>query len=459
MPRRLPSYLLLLPVVLTACGTADTVPRAEPTAPPSAARQSAGAPDTDADQRIRALIIQIWPTGLETSVTARWTTITREVARSSDAAQQALARQNLTDLVSWMQQHQSAIIPPSGDTRGSALTRLVLYMSAYVYGQTIPDVPPGTDAAFAIVNPGQDPPPIVTPTGYAGVDLPANAVNQATIVVVSQRTATYALCAGPLQTTLCQLPRYYTFDEFPHVRLNAPAAFAVCHLRPAGLPWDTDPAFDDGLRLAHTRPVNTADYTPGGTQVDSVELLPLVEGLSFINCAAPPTTTGARGPLRAVSALLADAWSLVAPRTAWAIDLGGGGGLSLSFSDFEVVDPRRTYTLSEVRLDACNAVTFGYSVNGVATDVARKAAGCAAQTFPGATLRVPATADVQLYLRDETCGRTFTQAGSHGAVTGANPYRIAITDAGGDCEFSPTSSRPPGQVGNLTVTETIGGPP
>ncbi len=115
-------------------------------------------------------------------------------------------------------------------------------------------------------------------------------------------------------------------------------------------------------------------------------------------------------------------------------------------------------TFSNITLGACNDITFGYTVNGVSTDVYTKPYDCAPfHSYADVTIAVPIGSTVQVFLRDNTCGATFTQDSGHALVTGTNPYQIAITDAGGFCEArSPSASRPPTNgVGNLNVTETV----
>jgi hypothetical protein len=115
-------------------------------------------------------------------------------------------------------------------------------------------------------------------------------------------------------------------------------------------------------------------------------------------------------------------------------------------------------TFSNITLGACNDITFGYTLNGVSTDVYNKPYDCAPfHSYSDVTILVPVGSTVHVYLKDNTCGATFTQESGHALVTGTNPYQIAMTDAGGFCEAtSPTGSRPPTSgVGNLNVTETL----
>jgi hypothetical protein len=118
----------------------------------------------------------------------------------------------------------------------------------------------------------------------------------------------------------------------------------------------------------------------------------------------------------------------------------------------------QSVTFSNITLGACNDITFGYTLNGVSTDVYNKPYDCAPfHTYSDVTIFVPVGSTVDVYLRDNTCNATFTQDSGHALVTGDNPTQIAITDAGGFCEStSPSDLRPPTNgVGNLNVTETI----
>lgn len=119
----------------------------------------------------------------------------------------------------------------------------------------------------------------------------------------------------------------------------------------------------------------------------------------------------------------------------------------------------QSITFSNISLGACNDITFGYTLNGVSTDVYNKPYDCAPfHNYANVTIFVPVGSTVEVYLRDNTCNATFTQNSGHALVTGTNPMQIAITDAGGFCEAtSPSASRPPTNgIGNLNVTETIG---
>lgn len=336
------SVVPLTLLAFAACTSDDVV---RPTGP----RIAAAAPhmtlsQAQLDARITALIPPLFPTGLETSTGVRWDSIKDAMTRSlTDPTQLAVAKTQLINLTNYILAKKSTLTAPAGETVQSASTKLILYMAAYVYGMEIDDVPTGPDAGVGIVLPNTDPPPITTQSGHAGVDFPYGAVNEPTIVTIVQNTEQYALCSGPLDTGLCQLPRYYIFDAFPHSRLNASATFGVCHTRQAGLPWD-DAAFDDRLRLAHDKPADAANYVSGGTIVDGIEILPLVTA-TYLNCSAPDIVWAPQSasPIARLRYAMAGAFGRMvdrlSPKLAYAIDVEQGGGLADYFSHFVIVDP------------------------------------------------------------------------------------------------------------------------
>jgi alpha-tubulin suppressor-like RCC1 family protein len=233
--------------------------------------------------------------------------------------------------------------PPDGETKTAAAARLVLYMSMYVYaGPTTPPPPytPSADAVVGVVTPNA-PATIVTPTLHAGVQLEAGSVAENTVIVVTQNPTPYPdNCSGPLQTKLCQYPQFYTFDMFPHNRLLKAAKFSVCHVNSGER---RRPLADhDRFRLAHAKPANPADYTPGSTVRDqngeSIEILPLV-AQTFSTCVnnAYATNAVSGGPLGLFSRLARSFQNIIRPEAAYAIDVGLGG-LAVYMSPFNVLD-------------------------------------------------------------------------------------------------------------------------
>ncbi len=362
---------LLLTVLAVACSD-TTRPGPEPARTLTGPRANQS-PTISLDQQITSLIQALFPTGLQTAAGTRWESIKDKYAAGlTDASQMTAAKQKLTELVTWVQQKTPQMDPPpNGLTRQAAAAQLVLYMSLYVYNGPLtapPIFPTGADATVGVVTPTA-PVTVVTPTLHAGVAVDAGSVNQNTIVIVRQNAAYYpANCTGPMSTSLCQYPQFYVFDEFPHVRLNKPAHFSVCHVNSGTTRaplWDyryPDAHIHDRFRLAHTLPANPDDYTPGATQEEGIEILPLISQ-TFANCntgdnySPPPTGSLWERGRRALEGFAALASRVIAPRAALAIDQGGGGD-ALSFSDFNDVDPQGQ---PDNKISAYNAPAQGAS--------------------------------------------------------------------------------------------------
>ena len=127
-------------------------------------------------------------------------------------------------------------------------------------------------------------------------------------------------------------------------------------------------------------------------------------------------------------------------------------------------------TFSDIQLGGCNANAFGYEVGGVQTELFSKSEGCPAGGYiaePTTTVYVPLGQTARVYLRDNSCGYTFYEDdGTHGLVTGTNPYAIKINDAGGGCWLPPSVNtwdpnspdprlRSLTRSGNLNLTKTV----
>lgn len=316
---------------------------------------------------------------------AQWKNVKRKYADGqSDPQQLAVCKTMLVNLVDWVNKHSSDMsTPPGGETKQSAAARVILYMSEYVYNGptfTPPAYTPAADVAVGIVSPGSGD-TVVTPNQTAGIGLEAGSVAEPTIIVVSENPTPYpANCSGPLQTKLCQYPRFYTFDQFPHVRLLKQAKISVCHL--TGETGRTPLADHNRFRLAHTLPANAADYTPGGTVRNSggeaVEILPLVTQ-TFVNCGETQfsSNTTRRGVLGGMTRLAKGIAKFFAPQTAYAIDQGFGGG-TFEFSDFNDVDPDgvpdrgvESFTPGVSETHPGDHITVTYSVKNTGTATAQ----------------------------------------------------------------------------------------
>lgn len=115
---------------------------------------------------------------------------------------------------------------------------------------------------------------------------------------------------------------------------------------------------------------------------------------------------------------------------------------------------RVTVAFTGIRMIACNSLTWGYELDGVAHDVASNTNYCGTTQLPSLTIQVLSSQTLRVYLRDNTCGYTFLEDGDHGWVTGTNPAEIRINDAGGWCEAPPGVSREFGD-GNLYLVKTV----
>jgi hypothetical protein len=212
-------------------------------------------------------------------------------------------------------------------------------MSLYIYdgpNTTPPDYTAGADAAVGILTPTA-PLTVVTPSQQAGAQFPTGSTDVNRIIVITQNPTPYPdNCSGPLQTTACQYPLFYFIESFPDTKLLTMAKAAICHVDAGGnrLPL----ADHDRFRLAHTKPASPSDYTPGSTIRDNIEILPLISQ-SFVTCSNVQYANAGGNLLergaRFASSLIG---KLVSPKSAYAIDQGGGGGFEV-FSPFNDVDP------------------------------------------------------------------------------------------------------------------------
>jgi hypothetical protein len=118
-----------------------------------------------------------------------------------------------------------------------------------------------------------------------------------------------------------------------------------------------------------------------------------------------------------------------------------------------------TATISGAGFSACDALDYGYVLNGVSTQVDSEDSGCGAESAASATIGpVAATSTLQIYLHDNYLGDTFLSDGNHALVSGQNPYTVDIADDGvGSC--STTCTRIPAEGGgNVTLKLTIAAP-
>jgi hypothetical protein len=344
--RRSTLMALAAMAAFTAC--TDTSAPPLPSAPTAPTRVSPTTTPTQLDIEIGSVTLALFPKGLETAAGTRWGNVKRKLAEND----RPTAITMFNELSSWIMGKEGQMDgTPAGETQHHATVRLLAMMAAYVYGGE-PVIPIGQtsgDVAVDLVLPGEAK-TIVTPSANAGVALQAGSVAVPTLIVISQNTGSlFERCKGPLGTLLCQYPGFYRFEPFPYAPLLKPGKFGVCHVN-AG-PFAPPEDIHDRFRLAHTLPADPANYIPGGIRPEgeNIEILPLVH-VDFLNCDDTEYggITPSESPLRerhwydrgllALGHVLDAAGGLLTPKNAYAIDLGGGGE-SLGFSDFNVIDP------------------------------------------------------------------------------------------------------------------------
>lgn len=117
-------------------------------------------------------------------------------------------------------------------------------------------------------------------------------------------------------------------------------------------------------------------------------------------------------------------------------------------------------------LDPCDALTYGYQLDGGAlVTLASKPGGvCENGNLPGATIGpFPTTRLLRIFLTDRGnpaadvyCEYTFYSDGSHALVSGSNPWQVAIRDSSG-CRAVPSTPLAPSSPdkGNLELIVTV----
>jgi hypothetical protein len=358
---RIAALIALCTLGIVACDNpTSTLPIAGGSASRSVSLQA------DLGTEIQTLIATGYPKGRATAIGAMWDQVLRALAKEPKTTLKGKVvpgnsgRSELAKVASYIKLKTGDALPPSGETQAHFAARLVLDMSLYVYGG--PTTPPpvitaASDIALGVVLPGTTD-TVVTPAKLAAVVFPPGGVAEPTVVVITSDTAYYpANCSGPLDTHLCQYPRFYRFNVFPDVKLGAPAKVQVCHVDagPNRLPL----ADHDRFRVAHVKPASPADYSTGSTIVDNVEVLAFAV-MNVTNCPADGGTTyyspvvanlSPLGRLQAVAMGVVNsvahaAKSIFVPKDVYAIDIGGGG-FAESFSPFAVVDPQSKQDLAQ----------------------------------------------------------------------------------------------------------------
>ena len=168
---------------------------------------------------------------------------------------------------------------------------------------------------------------LVTPSGAAGVQIPAGTFSQPVTVSVTQLAAPSTGGAGPLPTALRQYPPYYEFSTSPAVpQFGDSVRVGVCQVTNPSDPLYAPEEDHPRLKLAHT--VGT-----------TVEILDRVGVTDFLRCTNVTASGQSSSSRFALSSILSRATNFFRPRPAYAAH-GGLGGKVKSFSPFgAVVDP------------------------------------------------------------------------------------------------------------------------
>jgi hypothetical protein len=302
-----------------------------------------------------SIIINFWPGGTANAIQSQWDGIKSRLA-AGDVAGAQKKLEGLTNYI--LKKTDGMNAPPTHESKPAAASRLILYMSLYVFdgpNTSPPDFFPQADNAVGILTPGSEL-TLVTPTKHAGAHFDAGSVAEDRIIVITQNPTNFVEdCTGPLVTTLCQWPQFYTIESFPHGALLKVAQASVCHDN-AGSLRNPPPGIHNNFRLAHPLPADPANYVPGGTILDDegnqIEILPLITQ-SFVICDEviyhPPEGGGGGGGgevglldrgVYLANYLASRVGQMLLPRSAYAIDHGGGGEfLDFGGSPFNDVDP------------------------------------------------------------------------------------------------------------------------
>ncbi|HYN82170.1 MAG TPA: hypothetical protein VES88_11750 [Gemmatimonadaceae bacterium] len=210
---------------------------------------------------------------------------------------------------------------------GNAASRLMntLYQLVGMAPPNLPDGSLSNDGAAKVVGP--EGALIVTPSGAAGVQIPAGTIGEQVLVTVTRLPAPPTPGTGPLPTSLKQYPPYYDFSTFPAVPQFADSVrVGVCQVTDPSNPLYAPEVAHDRLRLAHA---------VGST----IEVLERVGVSDFLRCTNVTASVALSGGWRtALSALAQRVIGRMTPVSLYAAH-GGLGGKVKSFSPFGAVDP------------------------------------------------------------------------------------------------------------------------
>jgi hypothetical protein len=281
-------------------------------------------PVNSLDEAIYDLIALWGEKGLGNAILSQWITVKRLYAQGDLAG----ANAKLADLANFIFKKIDDMSDPPGDeSKNAAAGRLLSYMVLFVGGET--EAPPaGTDNAVGLLTPDA-PLTLITPSGHAGTAFEEGSVSEDRLIVITQNAATFDFCDGPLPTLRCQYALFYDIKSIPDGSLLKVAVADIC--------LDPHPEEHDDLRLAK----------PDASIPGEIEILPVSAVPKFIDCSdigePPPEEITGQGLLgravRLASALASKVGKLLTPKSAYAIDQGGGGEFGDFGSPFNWVGP------------------------------------------------------------------------------------------------------------------------
>ncbi|MFN2602920.1 MAG: RCC1 domain-containing protein [Gemmatimonadaceae bacterium] len=287
---------------------------------------SDGSPTEVDDGSLESQIRSIFPAGpVRDDALSKLATIRQQVAANATAS----ARVRVFELVDvTLTSFEAGQLTGGKSTAtGNSVAKLVggLYQLAGMDPPQIPDGSLGADGTAKVVGPAGG--VVVTPSGAAGVVIPAGALPEQVVVTINQLPTTPTPGSGPLPTTLKQYPPYYDYATYPAVaQFGDSIRVGVCQVTDPSSPL-YPPEPHERLRLAHG--VGT-----------TIQILDRVDVNDFLKCTGVSASRSvAREGWRALLASVTDRVRVMIQPTELYAAHGGLGGKVKSFSPFGAVDP------------------------------------------------------------------------------------------------------------------------
>ncbi|HEU4993593.1 MAG TPA: hypothetical protein VFT29_02200 [Gemmatimonadaceae bacterium] len=419
MRRHLAYVAMIAAVALAAC-TDTSSPRVPLTRAP-------GSSNLTLDDYIQQQIDILLPKGFEDAVDARWST----VKSKKNGGDFDNAVRQLNALADWIVKKTNDITPPTGETKKQASVRLILNMANWVYlGADAPiQLVEGADVNVAVSRAGT-PLSLVSPELKAGVSFAGQAEDR--IIVINQDKFD-GICNGPLDTPLCQYPLFYKFESFPKKKLNTPGRFAVCLVttgdrRPLDRLSDeiegSEGPVHQRMRLAHEKPANPDDYTPGGTIAGNIEILPPSPTQTGLVQCNEHSDVGLTGPKKALHYALHLVERVFSPRVAEAYDRGPEHDSDF-FSHFNGVDPLSIPDLAIINMSSPLVTTVGKEItlSYAVENKSRRTGGDATAASSPSTVQAYLSLDQTIDANDISVGSATVPA----MAPDATPFPVSHT--------------------------------